>query len=318
VPTSSRHFGEIDRRFAEYVDPAVHHTVLPVPVLPVPLVRHVALDNRRTGCVPLQIERDRSGMSVRTSECVVRIVERRGMGLVADGPLGHRIEALVLSPQCFTFQDERVGADGNLVVGDVQQRAVGSGQRRPVPGRAPDDAVAGDDTEPCIGGPSREHPLLDDGQRVATIVQLAAGSVRVGHHRADYATMIRYLSLEWLDALSAEVAANDRLRDLAGTHSVNITQVVRRGPEGDVTYHLAVGDGQASFGAGPADNEDVRMEQDWTTAVAVATGELNAQQAFISGQILLFGDHQKLLDAQPVFGALDSVFTTVRERTRYE
>ena len=56
------------------------------------------------------------------------------------------------------------------------------------------------------------------------------------------------------------------------------------------------------------------MQQEWSTAVAVATGELNAQEAFIGGQILLFGDQQKLLDAQPVFGALDAVFAS-RART---
>jgi putative sterol carrier protein len=78
-----------------------------------------------------------------------------------------------------------------------------------------------------------------------------------------------------------------------------------------------VGGGEASFGAGPADPEDVKMEQDWDTAVAVATGELNAQEAFIGGRIRLFGDQQKLLDSQPVFGALDAVFATVRERTSY-
>jgi putative sterol carrier protein len=61
----------------------------------------------------------------------------------------------------------------------------------------------------------------------------------------------------------------------------------------------------------------VRFEQDWQTAVAVATGELNAQQAFITGRIRLYGDQQKLLASQPVFGALDRVFTTVRERTEY-
>ena len=55
-----------------------------------------------------------------------------------------------------------------------------------------------------------------------------------------------------------------------------------------------------------------------TTAVAVATGELNAQEAFVNGRIRLFGDQQALLDAQPVFGALDAVFVDVRERTRYE
>jgi putative sterol carrier protein len=129
--------------------------------------------------------------------------------------------------------------------------------------------------------------------------------------------MIRYLSLDWITALSEEVATSETMRDIAESHRIGVTQVVSNGPEGDVTYHLNVGGGEASFGAGPADPEDVKMEQDWDTAVAVATGELNAQEAFIGGRIRLFGDQQKLLDSQPVFGALDAVFATVRERTSY-
>jgi putative sterol carrier protein len=130
--------------------------------------------------------------------------------------------------------------------------------------------------------------------------------------------MIRYLSLDWINALSDEVTASDHMREIAESYSIGVTQVVSDGPEGDVTYHLSVGDGDASFGAGPADPEDVKMEQDWDTAVAVATGELNAQEAFITGRIRLFGDQQKLLDSQPVFGALDSIFSSVRERTSYD
>lgn len=128
---------------------------------------------------------------------------------------------------------------------------------------------------------------------------------------------IRYLSLDWINELSAAVEASDHMREVAQSHALGVTQVVSGGPEGDVTYHLVVGDGDATFGAGPADPEDVKMQQTWQTAVDVATGELNAQEAFINGHILLFGDQQKLLDSQPVFGALDAVFATVRERTAY-
>lgn len=130
-------------------------------------------------------------------------------------------------------------------------------------------------------------------------------------------SVIRYLSLEWLDALTAEVAASSGLQSLAKHHSIGVTQVVTGGPEGDVVYHLQVGEGLARFGAGPAEPEDVRMEQTWDTAVGVATGELNAQEAFIKGRILLTGSQQRLVDSQPVFGALDAVFTTVRDRTEY-
>jgi hypothetical protein len=51
--------------------------------------------------------------------------------------------------------------------------------------------------------------------------------------------------------------------------------------------------------------------------VAVATGDLNAQAAFVNGHIRLYGDQQRLLDSQPVFGALDAVFHDVRQRTEY-
>jgi len=129
--------------------------------------------------------------------------------------------------------------------------------------------------------------------------------------------VIRYLSLEWLDALTAEVAASDALQQLAAQNTVGVTQVVTDGPEGTVIYHLQVGDGVASFGAGQAFPEDVRMEQTWDTAVGVATGTLNAQEAFIKGRILLTGSQQKLVESQPVFGALDTVFRSVRERTDY-
>ena len=129
--------------------------------------------------------------------------------------------------------------------------------------------------------------------------------------------VIRYLSLEWLDALTTEVAASTALQQLAAEHTIGVTQVVTDGPEGTIVYHLQVGDGTASFGAGSAFPEDVRMEQTWETAAGVATGELNAQETFIKGRILLTGSQQKLVEAQPVFGALDAVFTSVRERTEY-
>lgn len=129
---------------------------------------------------------------------------------------------------------------------------------------------------------------------------------------------VRYLSLDWLRELTLEVSNSETLAALADEHTLGVTQVVTDGPEGNVIYHLQVGDGVASFGAGPADPEQVRMEQDWETAVAVATGELNAQEAFVTGRIKFYGDQQLVMDAQPVFGALDGVFASVRQRTRYE
>jgi hypothetical protein len=129
--------------------------------------------------------------------------------------------------------------------------------------------------------------------------------------------VVRYLSLDWIDALSRAVRDDEQLRELAAAHEIGLTQVVGDGPEGDVTYHLQVGDGEARFGPGAADPEHVRMEQSWSTAVAVANGDVNAQEAFVDGRIRLYGDHQRLLDAQPVFGALDHVLASLRGHTEY-
>lgn len=129
--------------------------------------------------------------------------------------------------------------------------------------------------------------------------------------------LVRYLSPEWIAAVQTELAATGALADVAGTHDVGITQVVTDTPDGTVVYHLQVGGGHAEFGEGPADPEHVRFSQDWSTATGVATGNLSAQDAFINGHILLVGDQQKLMDSQPVFGALDQVFNTVRARTDY-
>lgn len=89
-------------------------------------------------------------------------------------------------------------------------------------------------------------------------------------------------------------------------------------PPGDVVYHLIVADGAATFGAGAAPDEDVRMEQSWDTAVAVATGTMNTQELLIGGKISVTGDLQKLIACQAVFVALDAVFETVRQETVYE
>jgi hypothetical protein len=129
--------------------------------------------------------------------------------------------------------------------------------------------------------------------------------------------VFRYLSRDWLAALGEEVARSDEVRAVAGGTAIGLTQVVTDGPEGDVTYHLDVADGAVRFGPGPAAAEDVRFVQDWETAVAVATGTINPQEAFLRGRIIVVGDHRRLVEAQPVFAVLEEVLTPVREATRY-
>ena len=129
---------------------------------------------------------------------------------------------------------------------------------------------------------------------------------------------MRYLSLDWIDAVADEAATNERVAEAAAECAIGVTQVVTEAPEGTIVYSLQVLDGQVLFAAGAAFPEDVRFEQTWDTAVSVATGALNAQEAFIQGRILLTGNQQKLMDSQAVFGAMSAVFDSVRTNTSYQ
>ena len=128
---------------------------------------------------------------------------------------------------------------------------------------------------------------------------------------------MRYLSLEWMEAMQANVSASESLSQLSSTNSIGVTQVVTDGPEGTVVYHLQVGDGVAEFGPGPASNEDIRMEQSWQTAVDVATETVPAQEVFMKGLVRISGDPQAIMDNLAVFAALDTAFAAVRGTTEY-
>ena len=129
---------------------------------------------------------------------------------------------------------------------------------------------------------------------------------------------MRYLSLDWIDAVADEATTNAEVAAAAAECTIGVTQVITDAPDGTIVYSLQVLDGQLLFAAGAAFPEDVRFEQTWETAIGVATGVLNAQEAFIQGRILLTGDQQKLMDSQPVFSAMSTVFDIVRANTTYE
>jgi putative sterol carrier protein len=127
----------------------------------------------------------------------------------------------------------------------------------------------------------------------------------------------KYLSVEWIDDLHATASAHPDLQELSGRHRLRVTETVTGAPDGDVTYNLTLADGTIRIAAGRGEKADVCFEQDYATAVGLATGVLNAQTAFISGQLRVSGDMDLLMASQPVFAALDAVFADVRSRTDF-
>ena len=70
------------------------------------------------------------------------------------------------------------------------------------------------------------------------------------------------------------------------------------------------------FGPGVADGEHVRFVQDWDTAVAVATGTLNAQEAFIRGRIKLIGAYTQSAGTPQQGAALQAVVAELDSMVR--
>jgi len=128
---------------------------------------------------------------------------------------------------------------------------------------------------------------------------------------------VDYLSIEWINAVADIIKTNSEIIAVARENTVSVTQIVTGTPHGDVTYHLESRDGQLNFGKGPAKVSDIAFTQDWQTAVGVATSKINAQEAFISGKIRFKGDHERVIATQPLFLALDAVFSAVNANTNF-
>ena len=66
---------------------------------------------------------------------------------------------------------------------------------------------------------------------------------------------MRYLSLDWIDAVAAAAGESDAVVAAAEQTEIGVTQVVTEAPEGIIVYSLQVTDGQLTFQAGAAHPE---------------------------------------------------------------
>ena len=128
---------------------------------------------------------------------------------------------------------------------------------------------------------------------------------------------VRYLSDEWISTVAQVIATDADIATLAASHPIRVVQVVTGGPNGDVTYHLVTGESGVVFAAGEVPGPDITFTQTWDTAVSIATGTANAAEAFINGRVRFTGDHTKVIAAQPLFVALDRVFSAVRDNVDF-
>lgn len=92
---------------------------------------------------------------------------------------------------------------------------------------------------------------------------------------------------------AAEALAGDpRLDDVALVLEQRITDA-----ETTIAhYHLRLGDGAVTVVDGPAENPDVVITQDRTTADSIRSGEAHAHRAFLTGRLRIDGDVDALLE----------------------
>ena len=109
--------------------------------------------------------------------------------------------------------------------------------------------------------------------------------------------MARYLTQEWLDE-SRALAADQPERPGA---SCRVNHVVTGAPGGDVTYYSVVENGLlVDSRLGSLDDAEVTVSSVYDDAVSIATGELDANAAFMQGKVKVTGNMAKVMSLLPI------------------
>lgn len=149
--------------------------------------------------------------------------------------------------------------------------------------------------------------------------------------------MIAFLSDEWLAEMARLVAEASSLRDatqqLDSPEDFAVAQHITDVPSTDVPstdgspantihnvdYYIKFGLGPASVHPESVDENlpHVSFTQSYATAVAIATGELSAQSAFMAGQLRVGGRVDLLTANVSIMENLDDVLGELRAKTRW-
>ncbi len=117
-----------------------------------------------------------------------------------------------------------------------------------------------------------------------------------------------YLSDEWIQEADAALRASElRVGDGEG---FAVEQRV-----GEVVFHMVFSTAGAGVRPGPAVEPSVVLCQSRDTAVAIARGELSAEEAVLNGQTVVEGDPLALLSHHQTLAGAGDAFADLRART---
>jgi putative sterol carrier protein len=128
---------------------------------------------------------------------------------------------------------------------------------------------------------------------------------------------VKYLSDDWANLANDTLTTSDAFKSAVSGITLTVQQNVTGAPAGDTGYFLKIDNGSPQLGIGQAEGADVTITQDYETAVAIAKGELNAQNAFMTGKLKVSGNMAKLMQHQGAFAGLESAMKPLQEQTEY-
>ncbi|WP_420434728.1 hypothetical protein [Candidatus Poriferisocius sp.] len=120
--------------------------------------------------------------------------------------------------------------------------------------------------------------------------------------------MTEYLSKEWIQEADAALRTSGMCTEDGERFAVE-----QRVDE--VVFHMVFDGDGARVSIGPAPGPAVVLSQSRDTAVAIARGELSAEEAVLNGLTVVDGDPLALLSHHKVMARANDVFADIRSRT---
>ncbi len=120
--------------------------------------------------------------------------------------------------------------------------------------------------------------------------------------------MLEYLSSEWIEEADAALRASGLCAPDGDRFAVQ-QQV------GEVIFHMVFDGEGARVSSGPAPDPEVAFSQARETAVAIAKGELSAEEAVLNGEVTFEGNPMALLSHRRLLARAEDIFAEMRDRT---
>jgi putative sterol carrier protein len=121
---------------------------------------------------------------------------------------------------------------------------------------------------------------------------------------------VKFLSPEWAEALKSALNSSEEFRAAAAGQEAKLQQVITSG-DGETRYWIQIQDGAIDLGVGELEAPDATITQSYETAVALATSQLSAVTAFMTGRIKIAGNMGLLLGLQGALGQLPAAMATI-------